>query len=106
MVNKSKIKKIDNKKGTNKKIKKVTNKEIKKDLSDEVKNGTKKETKRLLTSYQTSFLYFLCGACWIMSALLNAVVEENPVFDIIVGILFIIIGVLYLLRGRKEKNAR
>ncbi len=88
MANKTKVKKIDNKKKETKDNKKT------------------KENKRLLTSYQNSFLYFLCGFCWIVSAILNKIAKESPVFDIIVGIVFIVIGVLYLLRGRKEKNAR
>lgn len=90
MAKKTKVKNIDNKRKSEK----------------EIKKENKKENKRLLTSYQISFLCFLCSVCWIISAFLYKIAGENPVFDIIVGIVFIVIGVLYLLKGRKEKNAR
>lgn len=67
----------------------------------DTKNEEKKR-KRILTFKQTSFLYFLCGVCWIISGILKYVSKESPWFDIIVGLVFVIIGFLYLFRKNEQ----
>ena len=67
------------------------------------KGKIKKESKRLLTFKQTAGLYLVCGFCWIISAVLNVIADESPILDIVVGVVFIIIGVLYLIRDKKNK---
>ena len=77
--------------------KKVVKKEVKKE-------EVKKENKRLLSYKATAILYFVCGACWIISAILNVIAKTKYIFDIIIGIVFILIGVLYLFKNKKENK--
>lgn len=69
----------------------------------EKKEEVKKDSKRLLTFKQTAGLYLVCGVCWIISAILNVVANESPILDIVVGVVFITIGILYLIRDKKNK---
>lgn len=62
------------------------------------------KSKRLFTYKQTAFLYLLCGICWIVSGILNIMVESSYTFDFVVGIIFIIFSVLYLMVDKKSKK--
>ena len=88
MAKKVKLEKIENKKVTKKEVKE-TKKEIKK-------------TNRLLTYKQTAILYFVCSVCWFISAVLNIVADEKPFFDIAIGVVFLIIGILYMVKWNKD----
>ena len=82
------------------KAKKSTVSEIKKPAVEE----PKQESKRLLTKKSTATLYFICGGCWLISAILYSSAKQQSIFDFILAFLFIGIGVLYLLKDKKEKE--
>ena len=82
------------------KIKKATISEAKKIDKEE----PKQESKRLLTKKATATLYFICGGCWLVSAILYSSAKQQSIFDFILAFLFIGIGVLYLLKDKKENE--
>ena len=67
-----------------------------------VKKEVKKENKRILSYKATAILYFVCSICWGISAVLNIIAKTSYVFDIVIGIVFLIIGILYLLKNNKQ----
>lgn len=66
----------------------------------EVKKNNK--NKRILSLKSTSILYFICGFCWIVSAILNVIAKEKYIFDFVLGLIFIIVGILYFVKYRKD----
>ena len=100
MPKKASVKKVVKKEPS--KTKKTVINEDKKVINDD----TKQEAKRLLTRKTTALLYFVCGACWIISAIIYSTTKQIPIFDIVLGLLFVGIGVLYLLKDKKEKENR
>ena len=82
------------KKAVKKRVEKVETKK------EEIKN----ENKRLLSYKITAILYFVCGACWIISAILSIIAHAKYIFDIVFGIIFIIIGILYLMKDKKDNK--
>ena len=69
-----------------------------------VKEDIKQDSKKLLTRKVTAMLYFICGACWLISAILYSTTKQIPIFDIILGLLFIGIGILYIIKDKKERE--
>lgn len=103
-------------KTSTKKEKKVVKKEPKKVVKKEVKEEEvitkaklepvkeeKKQRTRLLTYKQTAILYFVCAACWFISAVLNYIAKVSMGFDVLMGVAFLVIGLLYAANISKDK---
>ena len=100
-------------KTTTKKVVKREPKKVVKEEKEEVvtkaelepvkkKKKKKKQRSRLLTYKQTAILYFICAACWFISAVLNYIAEASPKFDILIGVAFLVIGILYAANIKKD----
>ena len=68
-----------------------------------VEKEEKKQRGRLLSYKQTAILYFICSACWFISGILNYMTTVSPKFDILMGFVFLIIGLLYAANIKKDK---
>ena len=64
----------------------------------------KNERRTFLSNKVTAVLYFLCGICWISSAIMNIKSGTSYIFDLALGIVFISLGVFYLCRDKKERK--
>ena len=85
-------------------VKKESSKPKKIIVKEETKEDIKQDSKKLLTRKVTAMLYFICGACWLISAILYSTTKQIPIFDIILGLLFIGIGILYIIKDKKERE--
>jgi uncharacterized membrane protein len=91
-----------NKKETKKVVKKERVSKAKLEPINENKE-TKKTRNRLLTYKQTAILYFICAVCWFISAVLNYISGTSVSFDILIGVAFLVIGILYAANIKKDR---
>jgi 1,4-dihydroxy-2-naphthoate octaprenyltransferase len=108
MARKTTEKKTETKKVT----KKVTKKQPVKKTIEEPKveivkeNVSTKKTKLIINSKLTAILYFICGACWIISAIFYIAAKQKPIFDFVIGFVFIVVGILYLVKDKRDNTKK
>jgi hypothetical protein len=62
------------------------------------------EKKFLLTNRVTAILYFVCAICWLITGLSNLDGKtHNIVINFGLTVVFIVLGILYLVKDKKNK---